>query len=336
MRPEAPPFVRRSRVPPGALLVVAVASAAAWSVAETRIARRAPVEAAVAARAAAAEARMSAAAAFLAEAKEAAGVPRPEGVLDREAGLVGAELTPLVTTLGSLEAKRLSVSPRWAGELTRRLHRAGVGNGDVVAASFSGSFPGLDLAVAAACVELHAKLVAVSSVTASTWGATEPGFTWPEMEARLVASGLVPRASVAVSAGGDDDDATDLEPEARALARRLAAASAAALGAELLAPASLEESIQRRLELYARHGGRRPPALYVNCGGNQASLGRSSSFLRLKNGFLRGMPFDVGVDRGVMARFAARGVPLLHLLNVRDLALRWGVSAAAEPAPNRS
>ena len=66
-------------------------------------------------------------------------------------------------------------------------------------------------------------------------------------------------------------------------------------------------------------------ALYVNCGGNEASLGRSTAFLRLRNGFLRGMPFDLGADRGVMARFAERGVPVLHLLNVRDLALRWGV-----------
>jgi poly-gamma-glutamate system protein len=268
---------------------------------------------------------MTASAAFLAEAKRSAGVPRPEGVLESEAGLVGAELTPLVTTLGSLEAKRLSVSPRWASELARRLHGAGVGEGDVVAASFSGSFPGLDLAVVSACAELRARLVAVSSVTASTWGATEPGFTWPEMEARLAAAGLVPPASVAVSAGGDEDAALDLDPGPRALAKRIAGTSAAALGAELLAPSRLEESIARRLELYVGHAGGRPVALYVNCGGNQASLGRSGSFLRLRTGFLRGMPFDLGEGRGVMALFAARGVPVLHLLNIRDLALRWGV-----------
>lgn len=325
MRTDAPPLLRRSRVPPWALLAMALAAACAWCLAEPRLTRRAPAGVGLASRAAAAEARMTAGTAFLAGAKRTAGLPRPEGVLDREAGLVGAELTPLVTTLGSLEAKRLAVSPRWAGELVLRLHRAGVGEGDVVAASFSGSFPGLDLAVVSACAELRATLVAVSSVTASTWGATEPGFTWPEMEARLVAAGLVPRASVAVSAGGDDDAATDLEPEGRALAERIARASAAALGAEHLAPASLEESIRRRLDLYARHSKGRPLSLYVNSGGNQASLGRSSSFLRLRTGFLRGMPFDVGEERGVMARLAARGIPVLHLLNVRDLALRWGV-----------
>ena len=325
MRHDLPPFVRRSRVPASALLVAALAALAGWTLLGPRLSRREKGDAGVEGRAAAAAARMSRAAAFLGEAKARAGVPRPEGVLEREAGLVGAELTPLVTTLGSLEAKRLSTSPRWAGELVRRLHRAGVREGSVVAASFSGSFPGLDLAVVSACAELDARLVAVSSVTASTWGATEPGFTWPEMEARLVAAGVVPRASVAVSVGGDGDAGGDLPPEARALARRIAVASASALGAELLAPSSLEESIDRRLDLYAWHAGGRPVALYVNCGGNEASLGRSTSFLRLRNGFLRGMPFDLGAERGVMARFAERGVPVLHLLNVRDLALRWGV-----------
>ena len=325
MRPDLPPFVRRSRIPAAALLVAALAALAGWTLVGPRLSRHAPGGDAVEDRAEAAEARMRRAETLLAGAKRDAGVARPEGVLERESGLVGAELTPLVTTLGSLEAKRLSTSPRWAGELVRRLHRAGVREGSVVAASFSGSFPGLDLAVVSACAELDATLVAVSSVTASTWGATEPGFTWPEMEARLVAAGVVPRASVAVSVGGDGDTGDDLSPEARALATRIAAASAAALGAELLAPPSLEESIDRRLAAYARHAGGRPVALYVNCGGNEASLGHSTSFLRLRNGFLRGMPFDLGADRGVMARFAERGVPVLHLLNVRDLALRWGV-----------
>jgi tetratricopeptide (TPR) repeat protein len=33
----------------------------------------------------------------------------------------------------------------------------------------------------------QARVVAVSSVTASTWGANQPGFTWPEIEALLAA-----------------------------------------------------------------------------------------------------------------------------------------------------
>jgi poly-gamma-glutamate system protein len=92
-----------------------------------------------------------------------------------------------------------------------------------------------------------------------------------------------------------------------------------------LLPADFEEAVQRRLDLYRQASGGRPISLYVNVGGTEASLGRSPAVLRLRNGFLPGVPFDLSRDRGVLARFAERGVRVLTLLNVRDLALRWGI-----------
>ncbi len=256
------------------------------------------------------------------EAKQAAGVETEGGA---RSSLIGAELTPLTTTLGNLEAKRLSNNPAWARVLAIRLHEAGLRAGDVVAAGLSGSFPGLDLALVAACQSLQLKLVAVSSVTASSWGANQPGFTWPEIEARLVEAGVVARSSIAISAGGAGDRALDLEPGGRAQAERIAAAVAAKLGVARLAPADFDDSIRQRLGLYARAAAGRPIRLYANVGGTEASLGRSATVLRLRNGFLPGVPFDFSPNRGVMARFAERGIPVLTLLNIRDLALRWGL-----------
>jgi poly-gamma-glutamate system protein len=85
---------------------------------------------------------------------------RESGLDADRAALIGAELTPLVTTLGSLESKHLATDPRWAGVLVRQLAANGVRPGTAVAASFSGSFPGLNLAVMAACRALDARLVA--------------------------------------------------------------------------------------------------------------------------------------------------------------------------------
>jgi len=239
--------------------------------------------------------------------------------------LIGAEWSPLTTTLGNLEAKRLSTSPAWAHALVIRLHAAGLRRGDTVAAGLSGSFPGLNLAVAAACQALDLNLLAISSVTASTWGANQPGFTWPEIEARLVEAGVLRQASIAVSVGGQGDRGFDLEAEGRAIAERVARASAARLRVPLLAPADFDQAIAMRFDAYARASGGRPIQLYVNVGGTEASLGRSMAVLRLRNGFLPGVPFDFSRGRGVMARFAERGVPVLTLLNVRDLAVRWGI-----------
>ncbi len=243
-------------------------------------------------------------------------------------GMIGEEVTPLTTTLGALEAKRISTNPEWARALTIRMARAGVGEGDVVAAGFSGSFPALNLSVIAACQALRANLVAVSSVTASSWGADQPGFTWPEMEARLVRAGVVPRASVAMSMGGAEDRAHDLEPDARALARRIQEQAADALGVVAIVPATLSDSIEQRLALYQRWAGGRRITLYVNVGGTEPSLGLSPAVLRLRSGLLPGVPFDFAPSRGLVALYAERGVRVLMLLNVRDLAVRWGVPLA--------
>ena len=273
-------------------------------------------------RAARAERAMRDAEAALRAAKAAAGVVSEAGV--DGSGLIGSELTPLVTTLGSLEAKRISTNPVWAAVLTRQMAAVGIGPGDVIAAGFSGSFPGLNLAVAAAADALDAKLMAISSVTASTWGANQPGFTWPEMEC-LLAPAIIPRASIAVTAGGDGDMARDLESDGRRMASSIRDDAARRLGAAALTPASVDDAIRQRMSAYRRAANGRAIVLYVNVGGTSASLGESPAVLGLRSGFLRPGPFDRSERRGVMARFAEQGVRVLTLLNIRDLAVRWGV-----------
>ena len=277
-------------------------------------------------RAAAAEATMRRAAAVIHDAKTAAGLPVERGADEASGALVGSEITPFVTTLGSLEAKRLAASPAWARVLTLELARAGIRRDSVVAANFSGSFPGLNLAVVSAVQALDATLVAATSVTASTWGATDPGFTWPELEVRLVRAGVFAKpAAAAISVGGAGDRGTDLEPDAREAARRIAADCARALGARLLEPASFEEAVRARIAVFDTRRGAAPLAVFINVGGVEASLGRSPAILRMRNGWLEPFPPTPDQDAGLIARLSARGTPVLHLLNVRELGERWGV-----------
>ncbi len=246
------------------------------------------------------------------------------GVAPGEA-LIGGEWTPLVTTLGEAEAKRVSMSPAWPRALVREFHRAGLRPGDVIAASFSGSFPGINLAVMSAAEAMGLGLIAVSSVTASSWGATDPGFTWPEIEARLVAAGILRRATIGVSAGGGGNRALDLDDEGQSLAREIAARCAVQLGARLIVPVDFESAIRDRLDAYDEARAGRPIAAFVNVGGTEAALGRSPAILNVQNGWLGKAPFDSSPGRGLVARMVEQGVPVLHILNVRGLAVRWGI-----------
>jgi poly-gamma-glutamate system protein len=335
-----PRFGRWSTVSPGVLAaagwVIALAAVGAGTagVLPPMALRRAPPapSAALAARAHQAETAMRRAEAFLATERARLGVLPDEEARPDPSGLIGGEVTPLMTTLGSLEAKRIATNPAWARELTLRLAGAGIGSGDVLAASLSGSFPGLNLALAAACQALGAELVAISSVTASTWGANQPGFTWPEIEARLVDAGLVGRVSIAVTAGGEGDVASDLEGEDRKLALAIRDAAARRLGVPALAPAGFDEAVRARLAAYRRVANGRRISLYVNVGGANASLGRSAAILKLRSGFLPPAPVGARHDQGVASLLAAEGVPILMLLNVRDLALRWGIPLSGASA----
>jgi poly-gamma-glutamate system protein len=261
----------------------------------------------------------------LRQAKLTAKVQLDAGLSPSDSPWLGDELTPLVTTLGSLEAKRLAANPDWARVLTLRLYEAGVRSNSVVAAGCSGSFPGLNLALACACQALGAEMIAVSSVTASTWGANQPGFTWPEIESRLASEGVIRSVSVAVSVGGQGDTALDLEASAQLAARTIQAGICAKLGATGLVSHSLRDSVEQRLKIYERRARGRRIALYVNVGGTEASLGESAAVLRLQSGLVPPRLFDLSPGRGVIARFAEQGIPTLSLLHIEGLALRWGV-----------
>lgn len=273
----------------------------------------------------AAEDRMRAAARHVYAEKRQAGAYLEAGGPPDRGALIGSELTPLVTTLGSLDAKRIAASPDWARVLTVELARAGVRPGSVVTASFSGSFPGLNLALMCAARELGAHVLAVSSVTASTWGATDPGFTWPEIEASLVGAGLVEPATIAVSVGGEGDRGLDLDPDARALAASIADRTAAALGATRLRPASAAEALAQRVAAVDARRRGRAIAVFVNIGGTSASLGSDEAVLRLRTGWLHDAPASE-LGNGWLAYVARQQVPVLHLLNVKHLALRWGIT----------
>jgi poly-gamma-glutamate system protein len=303
-----------------AIVVLSATMAVSW---RPSLADRAPRD--IQARARLAERTMQHAAAVIRHARRAEGIASEADDGSATSALLGAELTPITTTLGNLEAKRIATKTEWASALVFRLDRAGLRRGDIVAAGLSGSFPGLDLALLVACQALDLRLMAISSVTASSWGANQPGFTWPEMEARLVGAGAIRQATIAVSAGGAGDRAADLEPDGRATAEHIAEAVGLALRVPVLRPANFEQAVVLHLNSYSRATAGEPVRLYANVGGAEASLGRSASVLRLRNGFLPGVPFDFSPGRGVLARFAERGVPILTLLNVRDLALRWGI-----------
>lgn len=231
--------------------------------------------------------------------------------------LLGEDYSPMTTTLGAREAKEVSTNPAWAALLVRLLDASGVGAGDTVAVLASGSFPALALATAAAVEALGAEPLVLSSLGASSFGANVRGATWLDMEHWVSRAGVMDLRSVLVSAGGENDVGDGLPPEGMAWLAETADRN----GRTLPAYPDLAAAIAARCEILERA---RPTAI-VNIGGGQAALGRCPHVANLPVG---PWPVPFGCDcpeRGALTRAAVRGVPVIHLLDVRLLAARYGL-----------
>lgn len=275
--------------------------------------------------------RMQAAARLIATERAVRGLPiDPESDPNRT-GLIGPEHTPITTTLGHLGAKRTSTNPNMAGLVVQLLGQAGARPGGCAAVALSGSFPALNIAVMAALDAMGLRPVAVSTVGASTYGATDPEFTWPDMEPVLVERQVLSHRSAAVAPGGVDRDS----PIFGDAGWRQARAAMERSGLEILdedGDSGLAADVERRMRLYESGCGGRP-AVFVNVGGGLTALGRCRAAERLPPGLLPPGIHDAGPDCGILFRMAESGVPVVHLLNVLGLAREHGLPVDPTPLP---
>jgi len=263
--------------------------------------------------------------------RAAKGLPL-DGTLDPNGtGIVGEEFTPLTTSLGEVEAKRTAANPAFAAVVAKYFQQAGLAPGDVVAIGGSGSFPAFVLASLCAARAMDLRPVLIYSVGSSMYGANLPGFTFIDMLTRLRADGVLPYGIAAVAPGGErdsgrgvlfDEEGATLVDEARRS------------GLPMVEGATLAERIRRRLQIYDAAAGARPIRCFVNVGGASANFGVTPASLELRNGLLANVAAVPGSpSRGLVFEFAARGVPVVHLLHVKGLARANGLPFDPVPFP---
>ena len=242
-----------------------------------------------------------------------------------QTGMIGVSWSPITTTSGALEAKRTCANPDMAALAVELLEEAGVKAGDRVAAGFSGSFPGMNLAVLSACRAMDVEAVYITSVGSSTYGANEPELTFPDMAQRLAGEGLIDRPPEMNSLGGDMDCGLDMDAAVREeMLRRLESYAAPVLYEE-----NFEANVLRRMECYEAGGA---VDCFVGVGGNMTTSGRNGTDLGwglVDPGQIPG----INEGSGLVERYAARGVPVIHLLNIKRLTADYGLPYDPEVLP---
>ena len=247
--------------------------------------------------------------------------------------LIGPEVTELTTTNGAIEAKRTSLVPDFAAAMVRYYTQAGLKAGDTVAIGTSGSFPGLAIASIAAAGTMGLEIKVIASLGASMHGATRVEFNIFDILEALKECGIADFDLVAVSQGSSKDQGGGAwdgfyYEDTKALFREICEKTAVSTGAVFIDRPDLEDSIRMRLELFG------DVDLFVNVGGSGASNGTTTRILDVPAGLVtsfNNIPEDS--TRGLVFEYLARGIPVVNLLNVRQLASDNGIDYDPVPMP---
>lgn len=246
-----------------------------------------------------------------------------------QTGLIGIEYSSLTTTIGNLEAKRTTTNPNFAALMVYLLQRAGVERGDTVAIGASSSFPALVVAVLSAAKVMDLHPLMINSLGASQWGANIRDFHWLDILDCLLKAGIFDFQPTALSLGGEKDNGEDMSPEGRSFLLEEIKRS----GFLFIDESDLRENVAQRMRLYEKRAGANKIKAFINIGGSWANMGTDAEVLKLKPGIVKIRKLPPVEKRGVIFEMASNNIPVIHLLFIRGLVERYGLSWDPIPLP---
>lgn len=310
-----------------ALLLFALLSIVVFAIPETLLRREVPQDARANIRAAT---MMERATATVREHALSRGQVFDDALDPNHTGLIGVEYSEITTTLGSLEAKRTTTNPNMAAVLVRLLQDSGVSAGDTIAVGCSGSFPALAIATLAASKAVGVYPVVILSLGASSFGATRTDETLLDLYEVIRKRGDFNVPAAAVSLGGAGDVGSDFEPEVREKLIDKIRQS----GVPFIHQSDLRQNVAERLSVYFGTSSTRKIAAFVNIGGSYADMGTDPAVLKLEPGVNTQIAIPAHEEEhGVVFAMAKRHIPVVHLLHIKGLALKYGLPWDPMPLP---
>ncbi len=229
--------------------------------------------------------------------------------------------SPMITYSGDLRSKQTVLKPNFSALLVDLFMKAGLEVHDTIAVGMTGSMPGANIALYAACEAMGIIPAVITSVGASQYGATDSNFTWLDMEKILYDNEIISYRSIGASLGGRGDKYKEKDVNNIIYG--------GFKGAELASKAIFRNGIneikgvknrKKIFEEYIRDDLARYSA-YVNIGGGVSSMGvGGNKLLDGKAGIFT--PNEVrkkSLDNCMARSFADVGVMLINIQNIPKL-----------------
>ena len=267
-------------------------------------------------------------------------------------GLIGEEATAIFTTPGNLHAKRTTCNPNWAAVIIDYFYKANLKSGDQVVFVFSGSFPGLNIAALAAAEVFGLNTAVMASIGASSYGATDPDFTFFDMMCLLNGKNVLKDRLDYVSFGGGSDTGNNFHDEEEIFwnedlenlrtIEEIKSSIKARIdkeGVNFIYEPDFSTNIDKRIE-YLRQLV--PDAKFLlNVGGSSVGIGVDAETY-IDSGFQdpttkmtsKLSSFDVNKDNwGLIQYFLTKQIPVASMLNIRGLASDYGLAYDPDVMP---
>lgn len=231
-------------------------------------------------------------------------------------GLIGPQTSPISNARSRLSYKRTTINPNFSAIIVDHFQQVGLEAGDPVAVATSGSYPGWNVCLYAAMEALQLRPIITHTVTSSNYGATDPAFTWLDMERVLADQNLISFRTIAASPGGETDMGRKLTPQGQQLIWDAIERNQI----QPLQSENLTEAIDRRMQVYNQGSRGQPYKAYVNVGGGRASLGSSLLDVPIQTGLHLDLWKTNFPRPGAMVHLAKQGVPIIQLGSPLSLA----------------
>lgn len=250
-----------------------------------------------------------------------------------ESGMIGGPHTKkewyfpgmgIITTEGVLSAKRTAVNPNFAAVYIDMFKEAGLKENDQIAIITSGSFPTLNISALAAAQTFGLKVCLMSSIGASTYGATDVEFTFFDMAEYLYQEGIIKYRIDYVSFGGANDDGKEFDTDIYNQIKQRIDES----GIPFLQESNFTQNVQKRTELILQKCPN--TKLLISVGGTLVAMGEGSAVASTYKGLVKPTYQNThkNIDEskmGLLDTFLRKDIPVVQMLNIKGIALDYGI-----------
>jgi len=243
----------------------------------------------------------------------AKGINSGEDFLSFGSFLIGPGESIITTTSGSFISKQSTLNPDFGAMITEMLIELEIEKGNKVALSYTGSYPGANLAVLSALEAMDVSAVIISSCGSSQYGATHPAFTWIDMETYLAKYNIFSNSSTLASIGGGFDMGTQLGTKGK----KVCESSIYNNKIELLNIENPHNNIQKRMDHFL--AVRDDISLFINVGGGVYSAGDSLQRSNTSGGIIYPGDIPGNANGTVIERFLDMDIPVININHIKNL-----------------